>query len=147
MPDMQDLDGSQPRVATERVVPALSSPVLHAGSSEPLDDPVELLAAEFVEPAVVDTPPAERTASEAWFAPRRRDVELAIVVAATISLVASDVAVGVASGAIVAAAAMFRRLPFSFAEGFIGYRPDTGWPQGVQEDDDFHWSWKKVPGR
>ena len=152
MPDMQDLDGSQPRIATERVVPALSSPMLHGGSSESLDDTVELVAAgltkaELVEPELGSSPPTERTASEPWFAPHRRDVELAAVVAAAVSLIASDVAVGAACGAIVAAAAMFRRLPFSFAEGFIGYRPDTGWPQGVQEDDDFHWSWKKVPGR
>ena len=37
------------------------------------------------------------------------------------------------------------RLPFSFGDGFLGFRSDTGWPQGVQEDDDFHWSWS--PGR
>ena len=155
MPDMQELDGSQPRIAVERVVPALSSPALHGGSSESPLDPRERLEsidaepinAELVGPELGGAPPTERTASEPWFALRRRDVELAIVVAAAIGLIAGDVAVGAACGAIVAAAAMFRRLPFSFAEGFIGYRPDTGWPQGVQEDDDFHWSWKKVPGR
>ena len=155
MPEMQDLDGSQPHVAMERVVPALSSPVLHGVSSDSIDEPgehPELIMAELndaglVEPALGGAPSTERSAPEKWFAPRRRDAELAIVVAAAISLVAGDVAVGLAGGAVVAAAATFRRLPFSFAEGFIGYRPDTGWPQGVQEDDDFHWSWKKVPGR
>jgi hypothetical protein len=32
-------------------------------------------------------------------------------------------------------------IPFSFGEGFVGYRGDQGWPQGVQEDDDVRWSW------
>jgi hypothetical protein len=148
MPDMQDLDGSQqPQVATERVVPALSSPALHGGSSELLDDPAELVEAELIEPDVVDAGPAHWAAPEPWFAPRRTDFELAVVVAAAIILAAGDVALGVLSGAFLAAAAVLRRVPFSFGEGFIGYRPDTSWPQGVQEDDDFHWSWKKVPGR
>lgn len=31
---------------------------------------------------------------------------------------------------------------FSFGQGFVGYRPDMGWPQGVQEDDDVHWNWR-----
>jgi hypothetical protein len=30
---------------------------------------------------------------------------------------------------------------FSFTDGFLAYRGDPGWPRGVQEDDDFHWSW------
>ena len=35
-----------------------------------------------------------------------------------------------------------RHLPFPFGQGFIGYRADLGWPQGVQEDDDVHWNWR-----
>jgi hypothetical protein len=31
---------------------------------------------------------------------------------------------------------------FSFGQGFVGYRPDPAWPQGVQEDDDVHWNWR-----
>ena len=31
---------------------------------------------------------------------------------------------------------------FSFGPGFVGYRPDPAWPQGVQEDDDVHWNWR-----
>ena len=34
---------------------------------------------------------------------------------------------------------------FSFGEGFVGYRPDPAWPQGVQEDDDVHWDWHTPP--
>jgi hypothetical protein len=28
-----------------------------------------------------------------------------------------------------------------FGDGFLPYRPDDGWPRGVQEDDDVRWSW------
>ena len=36
-----------------------------------------------------------------------------------------------------------RRMPasYSLAAGFLPYRSDEGWPQGVQEDDDVHWNW------
>lgn len=34
------------------------------------------------------------------------------------------------------------RLPFTLADGFLPYRPDPGWPQGVQEDDDVKWNWR-----
>lgn len=36
-----------------------------------------------------------------------------------------------------------RRIPasYSLAAAFMGYRPDDGWPQGVQEDDDVRWNW------
>ena len=34
------------------------------------------------------------------------------------------------------------RTRLSFGQGFIGYRGD-GWPVGVQEDDDVHWSWHR----
>ena len=33
------------------------------------------------------------------------------------------------------------RSTISFGEGFLGYTARDGWPQGVQEDDDFHWNW------
>ena len=35
---------------------------------------------------------------------------------------------------------------FSFGQGFVGYRPDPAWPQGVQEDDDVHWNWRPRRG-
>ncbi len=35
---------------------------------------------------------------------------------------------------------------FSFGQGFVGYRPDPAWPQGVQEDDDVHWNWRRAAG-
>lgn len=35
-----------------------------------------------------------------------------------------------------------RRAPFGFGAGFIAFRDDLGWPVGVQEDDEVHWSWR-----
>jgi hypothetical protein len=35
------------------------------------------------------------------------------------------------------------RLPGSFGQGFVGFRRD-GWPTGVQEDDDAHWTWPRA---
>jgi hypothetical protein len=39
------------------------------------------------------------------------------------------------------------RAGFSFADGIIGPRLALGWPRGVQEDDDFHWTWGKRPAQ
>ncbi len=48
---------------------------------------------------------------------------------------------------VVATAVVLRRvaasMSFSFADGFLTYRGDAGWPHGVQEDDDFRWSWSR----
>src|SRR5687767_3640855 len=33
------------------------------------------------------------------------------------------------------------RSSLSFADGFIGFRSESGWPKGVQEDDDVRWNW------
>jgi hypothetical protein len=36
------------------------------------------------------------------------------------------------------------RANFSLGEGFLPYKSDLGWPQGVQEDDDVHWHWSRA---
>jgi len=36
------------------------------------------------------------------------------------------------------------RLPWSFGDGFLGFR-GYGWPRGVQEDDDARWTWTDRP--
>jgi len=153
MVDIVELDGSPPRVAIERVVPALSSRLLHGPepgwSSELLERVEPLGSLAPLEPASAgpgqearETEASERVVPEPGFVPRRSDLELAGVVAVAISLAVGDIAVGVLCGAALALTTMFRRVPFSFAEGFLGYRPDMGWPHGVQEDDDFQWNWK-----
>ena len=61
-------------------------------------------------------------------------------------MISRDERLSVAGGIVVGLAAILRsidrRITFSFGAGFLGYRPDMGWPQGVQEDDDVHWRWR-----
>jgi hypothetical protein len=71
-------------------------------------------------------------------------------VGATIVVVAfalGENQVGLLAGAIVGVHAALRlidqRIPFTFGDGFVGYRGDPRWPLGVQEDDDVHWNWKR----
>ena len=35
------------------------------------------------------------------------------------------------------------RAGFTFADGFLPFRTESGWPRGVQEDDDVRWDWTK----
>ncbi len=66
--------------------------------------------------------------------------------AVAIMLISHDERLSVAGGILVGVAAILRtidrRITFSFGAGFLGYRSDMGWPQGVQEDDDVHWRWR-----
>jgi len=39
------------------------------------------------------------------------------------------------------------RAGFSLGDGFLPYRPQTDWPQGVQEDNDVRWNWSPVGER
>lgn len=74
----------------------------------------------------------------------------AFLAGVAIIIVTRDGRLAVAGGAIVGLAVLWRaidrRINFSFGAGFVGYRPDMGWPQGVQEDDDFHWNWRSGSG-
>ena len=36
------------------------------------------------------------------------------------------------------------RSSLSFADGFLGFRADAGWPNGVQEDDEVRWNWSRA---
>ena len=54
------------------------------------------------------------------------------------------VAIGVAAAVIRTLDLQVARVSFSFADGFIGYRPQMGWPRGVQEDDEVHWNWSQT---
>ena len=82
---------------------------------------------------------------------RRVDLEVGAAAALAVWFVVGDVRLASMSGLLVCAYATLRRidrwLPFSFGEGFVGYRSDPGWPRGVQEDDDARWNWKPHAGR
>jgi hypothetical protein len=59
--------------------------------------------------------------------------------------VSGDIGAALAAGVATTAALLLRRAAatgaFGFADGFTPFRRELGWPRGVQEDDDFHWSW------
>jgi hypothetical protein len=52
--------------------------------------------------------------------------------------------VAVATAIIRAVDGRIARSSLSFADGFIGFRGETGWPRGVQEDDDVRWNWSNT---
>ena len=77
----------------------------------------------------------------------RRPVALALLPAApALTLVGWQFAVAVFAGAVVIRQIdkRVRRVPFEFADGFLPYRSQEGWPRGVQEDDDVRWNWAPV---
>jgi hypothetical protein len=59
-----------------------------------------------------------------------------------VGIVALGAIVAVAAGLVWLATRTDRgaRLPGSFGQGFLRFRA-AGWPVGVQEDNDAHWSW------
>jgi hypothetical protein len=52
--------------------------------------------------------------------------------------------VGVAAALIRGVDGMVARSNLSFADGFIGFRGETSWPRGVQEEDEVRWNWSKA---
>ena len=80
-------------------------------------------------------------------------MELALTfgVGVVVFVVSGDPGLATVVAVVVAGAASVRfvdrHVGFSFGEGFVGYRGDPGWPQGVQEDDDVHWDWRPRAGR
>jgi hypothetical protein len=116
--------------AVERARVHLRSPILHAhvGSDDPMGPS-----------AIHDGPPVGSLvrASVAEVAP-------AVIPAAPLALVDwrwALIAVGTLAGA-----RIIRRIgqhvPFGFGDGFVAFRADLGWPHGIQEDDDVHWTWR-----
>jgi hypothetical protein len=145
-----DRPGERVEVATERVVPTLSVPALGGSIGEPGEagDPGESAEA-FVSAAAADGDAPEFELP--WASLRHLPVRVAVVagaaaLAGAVGLISGDVRVAVMCGlgALLVASAwtVDRRTPFSFGEGFVGYRPDPVWPRGVQEDDDVRWDWR-----
>jgi hypothetical protein len=120
-----------PGFELERVVPIVSLAVVH----EPLADPDDKPAAQGVDFGRLRA------------AARRPTSRLLLAVAATAVaiLTIGDLRMGLEGALVVALGASIRyvdrHVAFSFGEGFVGYRGDPAWPQGVQEDDDVRWDW------
>jgi hypothetical protein len=142
------MDEPEPQPTVELVEATMSSPILSGGPVEPAvvtASPVEpdVVAATFPEtPILPRMPGALRVELQ-----HELDLQLAIVlaIAAAASFVAADARVAIVIGSLGFAAVGIRRIdrsvPFSFGEGFVGYRADVGWPHGIQEDDDVRWNW------
>ena len=137
------MDEPNPQVTLEVVEATMSSPIFHDGAPEPATAPDVL--PEVSELAEVPELPGVSRISIA----RRVEIELAVVAAVAVAaaFVAADARVAIVAGALGLAAIgsqqLERHVPFSFGQGFIGYRADLGWPRGVQEDDDVHWNWTR----
>jgi hypothetical protein len=129
---LEGADGAGPRVSPEAVAPPprLRSPILeHRAVGHPFlaDDRPTVLV-----------PPIRAFIGPAGVA--------ALVAAPLLVMAGWQVALAAAAMAAVARDLDRRasRATFSLGDGFLPYRPDTGWPRGVQEEDDVHWNWTPI---
>lgn len=143
MRDLQHMDLPQPRieecgvqtsVRIERVVGSISAPVLLP------DEARADVTLEELDGGADDLP------GVMWTAVAGRSVAVALLIGFAAGFALHDARVGLAVAAgtwlLQEIRVVVEMIPFSFGEGFIGYRGDQGWPQGVQEDDDVKWSWR-----
>ncbi len=74
-----------------------------------------------------------------------------VVTVGLVGFFSGEILVSVLAGVTALGALALRRLAirerFGFGDGFTPFRSDMGWPSGVQEDDDFHWSWSGTAAR
>ena len=112
-----------------RPVVRLRSPVLDPPRVEPL--PSELLNGR----PSLGFPSSDAIQRVLWIA----------MLAATPALVLFGWQAAILVGMLAAAAreidGRLDRATGGFADGFLPYRADDGWPRGVQEDDDLRWHW------
>jgi hypothetical protein len=139
MPDLQ-IEQQPPVVETQRVVSVVS--LVSIGDST-------------AQSGESSAPPGVEL-GRLWTAlrhPVARSAELivALGIGVVAFVVSADPRLGVGAAALVVAAASVRfvdrHVGFSFGEGFVGYRGDPAWPQGVQEDDDVRWDWRPRAGQ
>jgi hypothetical protein len=130
-------------VALQPVVGTVSAPIIERGR-------VAGDAAEADESPVVDAVAIAPSFDLPWVGLWRPSIRVtgragAVVVGMAIAQATGDVLLGATSGLLAwvigQVQSVGRRVPFTFGEGFVGYRPDPVWPHGVQEDDDFRWNW------
>ncbi|MEX1169417.1 MAG: hypothetical protein WEE50_04670 [Chloroflexota bacterium] len=129
---LDDADGEVRGVTRVVVGPVarLRSPVLE-------HRPIELLPPDDDRPTVL-LPPLR-----AFIGPSG----LALLVAAPVLLLAGWQLALVAAVIAIVSRAIDRvvgRATFSFGDGFLPFRSQPGWPQGVQEEDDVRWDWSAV---
>ena len=70
-----------------------------------------------------------------------------VVTVGLVGFFSGEIVVSVLAGVAALGALALRRLAvrerFGFGDGFQPFQSDMGWPRGVQEDDDFQWSWSR----
>ena len=80
-----------------------------------------------------------------WPLPSQAEIAVAAFVGLAVAGATGEPAHGAAAAVVVLGWERIRRAigraPWSFGDGFLGYRADLGRARGVQEDDDFHWTW------
>ena len=129
---IEGANGAGPRVIPEAVAPAsrLRSPIMEHRR-------VELLPPDDDRVAVT-LPRLGTLVGPFW---------LALLVAAPVLLLAGwqmAVMAGLVAAAYRELDRRIGRASFSLGDGFLPYRPQTAWPQGVQEDNDVRWNWSPV---
>lgn len=123
-----------PAAAARDVSPVLVRPVVRLRSPIMDPRPLTLRPADF-ERLGLTIPPVRAFVRPATWA------LLAAVPGFGLFGLQAAAAIGLVAVVIRALDLRVARLDFSFADGFIGYRPQMGWPHGVQEDDEVHWNW------
>lgn len=112
--------------------------------------PASRLRSPIMEPRRIDLPPPDDDRPAVLLPPLRAFVGpsgFALLVAAPVLLLAGwqwAVIAGLGAAACRELDRRIGRAGFSLGDGFLPYRPQTGWPQGVQEDDDVRWNWSPV---
>ena len=133
--------GGSVRVPLQPVVASVAAPLLDR--MEPLPDEGDQGDVDEPTQAPSDDLPWRRLWSPSV---RSAPIAISFGIGVAVGLVTGDLAFGAWSGLfawfVSGIRSVSRHVSFSFADGFIGYRPDTTWPHGVQEDDDVRWDWK-----
>jgi hypothetical protein len=139
-------------VRPERVALTVSAPVFdgrHAGGDWDGDDGRDSGLELADEDATVASEGSGSELPWSSLLRRPRTVVIAaggVVAAAVVWLLSGDAGnafwSGLVAAFLVASQVIDWPSSFSFGQGFVGYRPDPAWPQGVQEDDDVHWNWR-----
>jgi hypothetical protein len=131
-------------VALQAVVGTVSAPIIER-------DRDALEAVDAAESPAADPVAIAPSFDLPWAGLRGPSIRLAsvvgpLLVGTAVGMATGDARLGAGIGLVAwvigQLGALCRRLPFTFGEGFVGYRPDPVWPQGVQEDDDFRWNWR-----
>ena len=132
----------QVRVELQPVVGTVSAPIFDEAGPLPDDQDGDRVGPVEIARPAVDLP---------WAALRGPSIRLTgvtvpLLIGTAVAILMSNPGYGAACGLFLwfawSLGSASRRVPFSFGEGFVGYRPDPIWPQGVQEDDDVRWDWR-----